>query len=216
MARSPPPSGESSAPSVHQTTASVSGSAPSTRSPCGPFVRKSPLPHASSGLPSPVMVPITRAASVFVAGESGGSSSPSSAAWSRISSAWPPEFVISASRRPAGHRSPWQHASTSAISSRSSTSIARCARRTAENTLASPARPPVCVVIARRVRSARPTFSTTTGLPRSAARSSAATKRSGWRTLSRNIAITRVRGSSIRYSRKSTAASTASLPDEIT
>src|SRR5438445_5091728 len=70
--------------------------------------------------------------------------------------------------------------------------------------------------MARRVRSLRPTLRTTTGLLRSAARSSAATNRSGCRTVSRNIAITRVAGSSTRYSRKSTAATTASLPDEIT
>jgi hypothetical protein len=70
--------------------------------------------------------------------------------------------------------------------------------------------------MARRARSLRPTLSTTTGLPRSAARSRAATNRSGCRTVSRNIAITRVAGSSTRYSSTSAATITASLPVEIT
>ena len=77
--------------------------------------------------------------------------------------------------RPRGQRSPWQTASTSVISSRSVTSIARWARSISENTRDSPASPPVWLVIARCVRSVRPTLSTTTGLPTAAARSRAAT-----------------------------------------
>ena len=76
---------------------------------------------------------------------------------------------------PRGQRAPWQTASTSVISSRSLTSMARWARKSSENTRDSPASPPVWLVIARCVRSVRPTLSTTTGLPASAARSSAAT-----------------------------------------
>ena len=114
---------------------------------------KSPLPQASSGLPSPVIGPMTRSTSARVAADSGGSSSPAVEATSRISSAWPPEAVITASRGPRGQRSPWQQASTSVISSMSATSMARCARSTADSTRDSPARPPVWLVIARRVRS---------------------------------------------------------------
>ena len=96
-------------------------------------------------------------------------------ALSRIISASPPEPVITEIPRPRGQRRPWQTASTSDISSRSVTSIARCARSTSENTRDEPASPPVWLVMARCVRSVRPTLSTTTGLPAAAARSSAAT-----------------------------------------
>ena len=104
-------------------------------------------------------------------------------------------------RRPVARFAPWQAASTSVNSVRSDTSIARWACNSAEAASGSPAVPPVWVGTARLVRSLRPTFSTTTGLPRAAARSSAAMKRSGCRIVSMNAPIASVRGSSTRYSR---------------
>src|SRR5262245_22335520 len=120
------------------------------------------------------MRPITRSASARSAGESAGRSKPAAVALSRIISARPPEPVTTEIPLPRGHRSPWQTASTSLISSRSVTSIARCAFNTSENTRDSPAKPPVWLVIARCVRSTRPTLSTTTGLPAAAARGNVA------------------------------------------
>lgn len=115
-----------------------------------------------------------------------------------MSSAWPPDAVSTPTRGPFGQRAPWHTASTSVSSSMSFTSIARWRLRICENTFDSPARPPVWPVIAARVRSDLPTFSTTTGLPRSAALSSAATYFSGSRIASVNVAITLVSGSSAR------------------
>ncbi len=60
---------------------------------------------------------------------------------------------------------------------------------------------PVWVAIACRVRSARPTFSTMTGLPAAEARSRAAANRSGARTVSMKQPMTAVCGSSTRYPR---------------
>src|SRR5579864_9427231 len=63
---------------------------------------KAPLPHASSGLPSPLMKPIPASISAFCAGDSGGNSKPWAAAISRINSASPPDEVMTAMRRPTG------------------------------------------------------------------------------------------------------------------
>src|SRR5215472_8495859 len=94
------------------------------------------------------MRPITRSASARSAGESAGRSKPAAVALSRIISARPPEPVTTEIPLPRGHRSPWQTASTSLISSRSLTSIARCVFNTSENTRDSPAKPPAWLVIA--------------------------------------------------------------------
>jgi DNA end-binding protein Ku len=83
-----------------------------------------------------------------------------------------------------------------------------------ETAAGSSASPPVCVVIARLVRSCRPTFTITTGLPSAAARSSAAAKRSGSRIASINPPTMAVCGSSRRYSRNAAALTAASLPEE--
>ena len=72
------------------------------------------------------------------------------------------------------------------------------------------------VPIARRVRSWRPTLRTTTGFPASAARSSAATYRSGSAIHSVNVAMTLVSGSSTSASMYCAVLTTASLPDEMT
>src|SRR5580704_6155878 len=81
----------------------------------------------------------------------------------------------------------------------SATSIAPCARSSAETAAESSASPPVWVVIARLVRSCRPTLTITTGLPSAPARSSAAAKRSGSRIASMNPPTMAVCGSSRRY-----------------
>src|SRR5580704_3216112 len=96
----------------------------------------------------------------------------------------------------------------------SATSIAPCARSSAETAAESSASPPVWVVIARLVRSCRPTLTITTGLPSAAARSSAAAKRSGSRIASMNPPTMAVCGSSRRYSRNAAALTVASLPEE--
>jgi hypothetical protein len=109
---------------------------------CGRLTASLPLPQASNGLPSPVMRPITRSASARSADESAGRSRPAAVALTRIISARPPEPVTTEIPLPRGQRSPWQTARTSVISSRSLTSIARCAFNTSENTRDSPANPP--------------------------------------------------------------------------
>ena len=81
---------------------------------------KSPLPQASSGLPSPVIGPMTRSTSARALRGSGGSSSPA------LARDVEDQLGLAAGgghRRPGaarvGQRSPWQQASTSVISSRS-------------------------------------------------------------------------------------------------
>src|SRR5262249_21917232 len=96
------------------------------------------------------MRPITRSASARSAPDSAGRSRPAAVALSRIISARPPEPVTTEIPLPRGQRSPWHTASTSLISSRSLTSIARCAFNTSENTRDPPASPPVWLLIARR------------------------------------------------------------------
>ena len=117
-------------------------------------------------------------------------------------------------RRPAGRRAPWQAASTSVIATRSSTSIARCARSMRENAPGRRHRPPVW----RRHSAARAFAAPDLQHDDRLAESGGAVERGGEALRLADVSIkqpiTAVCGSSTRYSRKSAAFSTASLPEE--
>ena len=169
-----PPMGWPSKASLGNTTASLSPLAVSTSRAAGKLSMNWPLPQASSGLPSPDTGPMVASTAARSPADSGGSSTPAAGAASSSSSAKPPEAVTTETRLPVGQRRPWHTASTSVSSSSPSTSMAPWARSTSDITLVPVASPPVWLVMARRVRSLRPTFRATTGLPAASARSRAA------------------------------------------
>ena len=169
-----PPMGWPSKASLGKTTASLSPVAVSTSSARGKLSANWPLPQASRGLPSPDTGPMAASMAARSAAASGGSSTPAAGAASSSSSARPPEAVTAETRFPAGQRRPWHTASTSVSSSSPPTSMAPWARSTSDITRSPVASPPVWLVMARRVRSLRPTLRATTGLLAAAARSRAA------------------------------------------
>jgi hypothetical protein len=173
-----------------------------------------PKPVTSTGFCARVKGGRTSASSSTVSGAKSGSSRPSSWARSAMMSQAPPEALTTPIRRP---RSGGAVASSPAVtrsSSRPRARITPSCRRAASTTASSPATAPVCASAARRPAALRPTLSATMGLPASSALRARATKWADWRISSRKRAITRVAGSSIRYSITSAVVTIASLPME--
>ena len=133
-----------------------------------------------------------------VAGANSGISMPSSSARSAMISLAPPDGVTKPKRLPG--KGPVAASSPAVMrrSSRESTRITPCWRKTASTTASSPTRDPVWARATRAPVWLRPTLIATIGLPLARASRASAMNSEGRRTDSMNSAMTRVASSSMR------------------